>query len=73
MRFNLPFDPTALMVAIVFAIAILGMLAFWAIWGFPEPWNGKGIGQSAECAKFEVGCARYLPPIRHDPVKPKPK
>jgi hypothetical protein len=61
MRFNLPFDPIPLKIAVAFAVAILGMLTFWAIRGFPEPWNGRGIW-SAECAVFDYGCPRYLQP-----------
>jgi hypothetical protein len=68
MRFNLPFDPIPLKITVIFAIVILGVLVFWAIRGFPRPWNGGAPGQSAECAVFDYGCARYLPPER-----PKPK
>ena len=66
-----PFDAGPLKIALAFAVVILGMLVFWAIYGFPQPWNGRGIAQTAECAEFDAGCARYLPPIRHNPVKPK--
>jgi hypothetical protein len=70
MRFSLPFDPAPLKITIAFAIVILGTLALWAIWGLPQPWNGRGIGQTAECAVFDYGCVRYLPPVRQNPAKP---
>jgi len=71
MRFRRPFDPMPFKIAMGFLAVILGMLAFWSIWGFPAPWNGRGIGQTAECAVFDYGCARYLPPSRQNTIKPR--
>jgi hypothetical protein len=74
MRLRLPFDPIPLKIAAGFLAAILAMLAFWALWDFPTPWNSRGLGPGWECDATTGAatiCARDVPPDWQKPRKPK--
>jgi hypothetical protein len=66
-----PFDPIPLKIAAGFLAVIIGMLAFWAVWGFPTPWNSRGRGLGWECDSAPASASICVHDVPSDWQKPR--